>query len=337
MASIIGWTLSAVFLGAFLAFGYFFLATRRIAADAERTVPPLGKFVDVDGNRIHYVEVGEGRPIVFVHGLGGQLHHFRHPTFPTLPGYRLIALDRPGAGYSTRAGGATARLPEQAKLVADFIAALGLDLSLERPLLVGHSLGGAVALTVALDHPGAISGVVALAPLTHMEDEIRAEFKGLYIKSALKRWLVSRTIAVPASLKYAPQTLDFVFGPQKWPEDYIVAGGGMLGLRPGQFYATASDIVAIERDLGAIEKRYGEIAMPAALMFGSADRVLDHERHGVAMRGKLPELDFELLEGQGHMLQFTAAGRVAEMIERTAARAFTQHQIAGQGRGSIEN
>src|SRR5688572_23864525 len=121
MASIIGWVFSAVFLIGFLVVGYFALATRRIADRAERTVPPIGKFIDIAGNRIHYVETGEGRPIVFVHGLGGQLHHFRHPTFPTLPGYRLIALDRPGAGYSVRAPGATSRLPEQAKIVADFI------------------------------------------------------------------------------------------------------------------------------------------------------------------------------------------------------------------------
>ncbi len=215
MASIIGWILSTIFLIGFLVVGYFVLATRRIAERAERTIPPAGKFIDIGGSRIHYVETGEGRPIVFVHGLGGQLHHFRHPTFPTLPGYRLIALDRPGSGYSVRAAGASARLPEQAKVVADFIAALRL----ERPLLVGHSLGGAVALTAALNHPEAVSGVVTLAPLTHMEDAIRAEFRALYIRSPLKRWLIANTTAVPASLKYAPQTLYFVFGPQKWPDD----------------------------------------------------------------------------------------------------------------------
>lgn len=318
MASVIGWIVSAIFLIALLVAGYFVLATRRIAARAERLVPASGKFIDIRGNRIHYVETGEGRPIVFVHGLGGQLHHFRHPVFPMLPGYRLIALDRPGSGYSVRAAGATARLPEQAQVVADFVKALGLD----RPLLVGHSLGGAVALTVALNHPEAISGVVTLAPLTHMEDEVRAEFRSLYITSRLKRWLIAQTTAVPTSLKYAPQTLDFVFGPQKWPEDYIISGGGMLGLRPSHFYATSSDIVAIEKDLGGIEARYGEIRMPAAMMFGTADRVLDHKRHGLPMRGKVAGLDFELVEGQGHMLQFTARERVAELVERVAAKAF---------------
>jgi pimeloyl-ACP methyl ester carboxylesterase len=324
MASIAAAIVSAIFLAALLVIGYFVLATRRIAAQAERRIPPAGNFVDIDGHQIHYVEAGEGRPIVFVHGLGGQLHHFRHPTFPLLPGYRLIALDRPGSGYSVRARGATGRLPEQAHMVAAFIGALGL----EKPLLVGHSLGGAVALTTALNHPDAISGVVALAPLTHMEDEIRAEFKALYIRSRIKRWLIANTIAVPQSLKYAPQTLDFVFGPQKWPEDYIVAGGGMLGLRPSHIYATATDIVAIEKDLAEIEKRYGEIRMPSALMFGTADRVLDCRRHGLPMRDRIAALDFELAEGQGHMLQFTASERVAEMVERTASRAFAAHSPA---------
>ena len=100
-----------------------------------------------------------------------------------------------------------------------------------------------------------------------------------------------------------------------------VVGGGMLGLRPSHFYATASDIVAIEEDLGGIEKRYGEIRVPAAMMFGTADRVLDHRRHGLPMRKKIAELDFELVEGHGHMLQFMASEQVAEMIKRVLQRA----------------
>jgi hypothetical protein len=62
--------------------------------------------------------------------------------------------------------------------------------------------------------------------------------------------------------------------------------------------------------------------MPAALMFGTADRVLDHKRHGVPMRDKVAGLDFDLADGQGHMLQFMARERVAEMIRRVAAKAF---------------
>lgn len=207
--SILLWVLLALLVAAALAVGYFVHATRRIAAEAERRVPAAGKFIDIDGNRIHYVEQGEGRPILFIHGLGAQLLQFRHPLFDKLDGYRLIAIDRPGSGYSVRARGAGARLTEQARVVRRFIEVMGL----ERPLLVGHSLGGLVALTAALDHPRAISGIALIAPLTRYQDSVPPEFQALYIPSPLKRWLVAHTLAIPASLKHAPQTLAFIFAP----------------------------------------------------------------------------------------------------------------------------
>ncbi|ODT20727.1 MAG: esterase [Mesorhizobium sp. SCN 65-12] len=319
LLSFLLWMLGAVLSLAALAAVGLVLVTRLIAVRAERLVPATGKFVDIDGNRIHYVETGEGRPIVFLHGLGAQLHQFRHPLFGRMgPGYRLIALDRPGSGYSTRARGATGRLPEQADLVRRFIETLGL----ERPLLVGHSLGGAVALTLAVEHPDAISGLALLSPLTHLEPDAPKRFGSLYIASPLRRWIMAQTLAVPTSLRYAKQTLDFVFGPQAVPIDYMIQGGGWCGLRPGHFYATSSDLVAIERDLGRIEQRYGEIAMPTGILFGAADHVLDIGIHGRPMAGKVRALDFEAVDGLGHMPQFVAVERVAAFIERIAGRAF---------------
>ena len=137
------------------------------------------------------------------HGLGAQLHHFRHTLFGHFgPGYRLIALDRPGSGYSTRANGATGRLPEQAALVRRFIE----KLELERPLVVGHSLGGAVTLTLAVEHPEAISGVALLAPLTHLESRVRQKFDLLYIPSRLLRRIMDATFDNLAKYLQAPRT-----------------------------------------------------------------------------------------------------------------------------------
>lgn len=319
LLSILLWVLGAALLLTVLATVSLIVATWSIAARAERLVPASGRFVDIDGNRIHYVEAGEGRPIVFLHGLGAQLHQFRHPLFGRMgPGYRLIALDRPGSGYSTRARGATGRLPEQADLVRRFIETLGL----ESPVVVGHSLGGAVALTLAIEHPDAISGLALLSPLTHLEVDAQKKFGSLYIASPLRRWIMAQTLAVPTSLRYAKQTLDFVFGPQAVPIDYMIEGGGWCGLRPGHFYATSSDLVAIEHDLERIEQRYGEIAVPTGMLFGAADHVLDIDVHGRPMTGKVRALDFEAVEGLGHMLQFVATERVAAFIERIARRAF---------------
>ncbi len=319
LASILLWLLICLFALALGIAACLVAATLWIAAKAERLVPVSGNFVEIDGNRIHYVETGEGRPIVFVHGLGAQLHHFRHTLFGRFgPGYRLIALDRPGSGYSVRASGASGRLPEQAEIIRRFIEKLGL----ERPLVVGHSLGGAVALTLAVDHPEAISGIALLAPLTHLEAGVREKVGLLYIRSRLRRWVMAYTVAIPTSLRYARPTLEFIFGPQAVPADYMVDGGGWLGLRPTHFHATSTDFVAVEDDLGRIEQRYGEIAMPAGIFFGTADRVIDMRIHGEPMKDRISGLDFDTVEGLGHMPQFVHPDRVIAFIKRIAERAF---------------
>lgn len=319
MLSVVTGLVAAALAAVLLVSTYFVWLTRRIARDAEHAVPPRGRFVTVEGCDIHYVERGGGRPILMIHGLGGTLHHMRRPLMEEFgDGYRLIALDRPGSGYSTRPAGFDGRLSEQARLIAGFIDALGL----EKPLLVGHSLGGAVALATALAYPDKVSGLALIAPLTHHEDKVAPEFRMLDIRSPLLRRLVAETVALPASLKAAAQTLDFVFGPQKPPHDYAVAGGAMAAMRPSHFYATSTDLVALRHDMPALETRHGEIAVPCGILFGSADRVLNHRRHGLAVDGRIAGLDLEIAEGIGHMLQYAETERVVAFIRRIAARAF---------------
>ncbi|MEO3384979.1 alpha/beta fold hydrolase [Mesorhizobium sp. CAU 1741] len=310
----------ALVAAALLVAAYLAHVTRRIARRAEKAVPAMGKFVDINGNRIHYVERGEGRPILMIHGLGGTLHHLRRPLMESFgDGYRLIAIDRAGSGYSMAAPGFGGTLAEQARQVAGVIAALGL----EKPLLVGHSLGGAVALATALDHPDKISGLALISPLTRFEPQLPAEFKPLAIESPLRRRLVAHTIAVPMSVKNAPMVLDRVFGPQQPPEDYAVAGGAMVSLRPQHFYATSTDLVGSRRDLAQYEARYAELSMPVGILFGTEDRVLDYQRQGVAMTERIAGLDLEIVDGVGHMPQFAVTDRVVAFIRRIAERAFT--------------
>jgi pimeloyl-ACP methyl ester carboxylesterase len=323
LVSVVQWLLAALAVAAIVTVSRPVLVTRHLAAEAEKKCPPTGKFIEVDGNRIHYVDRGEGRPIVFLHGLGAQLCHFSGPLFGQFgPGYRLIALDRPGSGYSRRARGASGSLSEQARVVRRFIEGLGL----ERPLVVGHSLGGAVALTLAVEHPGAISGIALLSPLTHMENALRPEFKALYMPSRLVRWIVSYTVAVPRSFKFAEATLDFIFSPQAMPQDYLVEGGGWIGLRPSHFYASSTDFTAIPDDLARIEARYGEIDMPAGLLFGTADRVVAFAEHGAPMPERIRNLDFEVVEGLGHMPHFVERERTVRFVRRIARRAFATQE-----------
>jgi len=308
----------AILVAALIAFPFLALATRRIASDAERRVPRSGRMIDIDGNRIHYVDQGEGQPILFIHGLGAQLHQFRQPLFDRFPdGFRLIALDRPGSGYSRRARGAGGTLTEQAAVIRRFIEMLKLD----RPLLVGHSLGGAIALATAILHPDSISGLALLSPHTHTGGKVPPQLQPLYIRSPLRRWLLAWTIAVPTARKYAAETLAFIFAPQKPPDDYMTEGGGYLGLRPSHFYGTSTDFVDVRRDAGELEKRYGEIAMPVGILFGTADRVVNCEIHGLGMEGRIAGIEIELVEGVGHMPQYAEPERVIDFIRRMAAKA----------------
>ena len=318
--------IAATFIAAFAAIvlavaGWFAWQTRRIAADAERRVPPSGSFVTVDGERIHYVERGAGPPILMIHGLGATLHHMRRPLMETLgDDYRLIAFDRPGSGYSTRSRRSDGRLTEQARVVAGLIDALGL----EKPLLVGHSLGGAVALAVALDYPEKVSGLALISPLTRTEPELRPEFRAMAIRSPLKRRILAYTLALPASVKRSDKTLAFVFGPQQPPPDFAVEGGGLSVLRPSHFYASVSDLVALEHDLAAQQTRYGELSVPVGVFFGTADRVLDWRHHGLPMKDEIAALDFEIADGMGHMPQYAVTNRVAAFVRRIADKAFVQ-------------
>lgn len=111
--------------------------------------------VQVDDRQIAYQSVGEGRPVVLVHGNFASKRWFSGLLAAPPAGARLLALDLPNFGDSDPLG-APITIAAYAEAVRGFAAALGLD----RPVLVGHSLGGAVVLEAAAADPGAWSALV---------------------------------------------------------------------------------------------------------------------------------------------------------------------------------
>jgi len=289
----------------------------RIARQVEQALPPLGRFIEIDGGRIHYLDEGSGPPLLLIHGLGGQMRHFTYALLERLKSnYRVVIVDRPGSGYSTRPANASATIDAQAATIARFAQALGL----QRPLIVGHSLGGAIALSLAVHHAEAVGGLVLLAPATHAQNNVPAMFRGLAIRSELLRQLVGWTLAVPMSIAYGELVLKVVFAPDPVPADYAKKGGGLLALRPRNFIGASRDLIAVVDHFGDMPARYGSLTIPVGILFGAGDRVLDPAAHGEALAKKLPAADFELIEGGGHMIPLTAADRCATLIARVAQR-----------------
>jgi pimeloyl-ACP methyl ester carboxylesterase len=290
--------------------------TATTARKIEATLPPRGQFMEIDGQRIHYIDQGSGPAVVMIHGLGGNLRHFTYALVERLVGeFRVIAVDRPGSGYSTRPKDASAALGTQAATLAGLIRTLKLDM----PLLVGHSLGGALSLTIALNHPDCAGALALIAPLTHARDEAPEVFRGLAIGSKLLRRIVSWTVATPLSILNRDKALAMVFGPDAVPADFATKGGALLGLRPKSFYATSSDLMAVNDDLPTTMQRYGSLAIPFGMLFGTGDQLLDYREQGEAMKQKCPALDLVLVDG-GHMLLLTAPDACADLIRRIAAR-----------------
>jgi pimeloyl-ACP methyl ester carboxylesterase len=303
--------------------------TASTARNVEAALPPSGRLMEIDGERMHYVDTGGAGPaVVMIHGLGGNLLHFNYALAGRLAGeFRLILVDRPGSGYSGRAAGADATLTAQAAAIAKLIRTLGLT----RPLVVGHSLGGAVSLALSLDHPDCVGGLALVAPLTHAQEEVAAVFRRLVIRSSLVRNLVAWTVATPLGIRRGAAVLKEVFAPEAVVPDFPLRAGGILGLRPQAFRAASSDIVAINDVLPGYVSRYPSLDKPLGILFGRSDRLLDYRKHGQAMKACYPALDLELIDG-GHMLPMTAPDRCAALIRRIAAR----QQEASRGTQQVD-
>lgn len=309
------WAVAVAALGtALLLLAALVLFTLRTARRVEAAVPPLGRFIEVEGAKIHYLERGEGPELVLIHGLAGQARLFTHSLVERLAeDFRVIVPERPGSGYSVRSRGASAGPRADAAVVAQFIRALELG----RPILMGHSLGGAVALATALDHPDVVSGLALVSPLTYPIDEAPEVFKAMDIRSAKLRRLVAWTLATPMSIALGERTLEDIFAPEAVPDDFPLAGGGLLSLRPRQFESASTDMVAARDDMPSLFERYGRLSVPVRMLYGTGDQVLHPRLHGEGMQERIPGLRLELVEG-GHMLPMTQPDRVAALVRAVA-------------------
>jgi len=287
-----------------------------VARKVTQAFAPTGTFLEVDGERIHYRTLGDGPAMVLVHGLAGQMRNFDYlPLAELAQRWRIVLVDRPGSGLSPRRDPAQAGIAAQGRLIAHFIRALQLP---RPPLLVGHSLGGAIALSAALQDPEAIAGLALIAPLTHHDGRgPAAPFRPLGIRLAWLRGLVSRTLAVPIGILTGHRAVAQVFAPEPAPPDFPVRGGGLLGLRPSAFRASSEDLVALHHELPVQQRRYGELRLPVRILYGEGDEMLDWRTQGEALRAKVAQAELTVVPG-GHMLPVTQAAGTAAWLDAAA-------------------
>lgn len=269
-----------------------------------------GDLITIDGTRLHYRDLGTGTPIVLIHGLSGQMRNFAPDLVARLAeNHRIILLDRPGAGYSAPLASGTNTLAGQADVIAGLIGQLELD----APLIVGHSLGGAVALSLALNHPESVGALALIAPVTQPRDIASSAFSAMSISSDSVRRFVSSTFATPLGLLIFDSSARSVFAPEPMPEDFGTAGGSLLSIRPTSYFSAGGDMTALGAALPQMAPNYSSLQMPVDILFGRSDQVLDPTVHGATFRDAVHGATFTEIDG-GHMIIFTASDAVADWV-----------------------
>ena len=283
----------------------------RRAKRAEEKNPPVGQFIDVDGVRLHYLERGQGAPIVLLHGNGVMIEDWlASGLFDRLAqSHRVIAFDRPGFGHSKRPRSTIWTAEAQARLVATAFAQLGV----EKPLVVGHSWGALVTLALALDHPGLASGIVLLGGYYYPSlrgDVLFASQPAIPGVGDAMRYTVSPLLGRAMS----PAVARKVFSPAPVPAKFDLFPMDMA-LRPSQIRAEAAEAALMIPGAARLSKRFGELDLPVTIVTGSGDRMVDPEDQAERLHAELPGSRLLVVEGAGHMVHYSATEEVTAAIE----------------------
>jgi pimeloyl-ACP methyl ester carboxylesterase len=280
------------------------------AALANAQFPAHGRKVKVRGAQLHVIEAGAGPPVVFLHGASANAREFESSLFEHLPGFRLLAFDRPGHGHSSRP-------PQAAKLVvAARLIAEAIDVLAAAPaVIVAHSLGSGTALRLALDHPDKVAGLVLIAPASHPYASPNAWHARWAAKPFIGSFFarLGPPLVGPAMAKAAVEN---TFAPATAPDGYAAKTGLALLFRPKTFRANAQDLVASRHELAAQYFRYDEIACPVAIITAETDRVVSPRIHAAQLKRAIAQAELITAPGAGHMPHQIRPQSVAAAIGR---------------------
>lgn len=285
----------------------------------ERAHPPAGRLVMVDGVRLHILDEGTakaGEPaVVLIHGASDNLEDWRVALGDRLRERRVIMIDRPGLGWSDGPGVDDGkRLARQVILIHDALTQLDAG----RVVMVAHSLGGAIALNYALTYRDGLAGLVLISPVTHPWIGGIALYYNIVAMPVIGP-LFAYTLAYPLAQLFVDVGIGAAFTPQPVPAGYRERAAIDLGLRPQVFLDNARDVAALQDFVTAQQPRYGEIAVPTAILAGDSDVVVSTGIHARALTAQLPEATLTVFENVGHMPHHVWPDRVVAAITAISA------------------
>jgi pimeloyl-ACP methyl ester carboxylesterase len=294
------------------------LVTQAGVVALQRAYPKQGETVEVAGASLNIVDIGPrdaaGPPIVMIHGASSNLETMRQPLGEMLAkNHRVILIDRPGHGWSSRARLQDSTPAIQGKMIDEALQKLGVG----RAIFVVHSWAGALGARMALDYPQRVAGLVMLAPVAYPWPGGVGWYNKLVTKPVIGP-LLAYTITLPLGYFLTEPGARAVFLPQVMPQDYVGDTATPLLLRPREFLANAWDLVTLKEAVREQAPRYPDIKAPTVVISGdSADKTVSTEIHSRPFAAAVPNAKLIVLPGVGHMVQFAAPELVVREIDAT--------------------
>ena len=293
------------------ALGGLALANRVQSQRAERDHPPLGHFLEVGGTRLHYLERGSGPPILLVHGNGTMIEDWIISGLldDLAKTNRVIAIDRPGFGHSSRPRGTQWTVERQAALLAEASALLDV----ENAVVAGHSFGALVTAAMALNHPERLRGIALLGGYHYPTPRADA---WLVAPSAIPGIgdLLRHTIVPPLGYALRRAMIARLFGPAEPTAQWLEQFPWAMALSPSRIRAGSADAALMITGAAGLASRYPEIELPVAIVAGRGDRMVHTPTQSEQLHQALPKSRLHLLDDVGHMLHQNAPGDVAAAI-----------------------
>ncbi|KQW21890.1 alpha/beta hydrolase [Afipia sp. Root123D2] len=281
----------------------------------ERLYPPRGQFIDVPGARLHVLDIGPrdapGLPVVLIHGATSSLETMHHPLGEMLAkSHRVILIDRPGVGRSTRDRATDSGLADHSAAINAALVKLGI----ERAIFVGHSWAGALMPDLALGYPRRVAGVVMLSPVAYPWSGGVGAFNKLATVPILGP-VLAYTLPLPLGLFLIQSGINYVFSPQTSPANFWRETQVPLVLRPRTYLNNAWDLVTLKAEVIKQAPHYRDITVPAVVIAGDADRTVSTAIHSRPFAEAVPGAKLIVLPNVGHMPQYAAPDLIVREIE----------------------
>ena len=291
-----------------LPFTYTQLEVKKI----ENKYPPLGYFKNIDGYNIHYTDIGSGQPLVLLHSQPANERQFDLLKNKLKENYRVISIDRPGMGYSE---GPKINSSERLFLQAEIISKLLDEIIDEKPIVVGHSYGGALALSLALYEEKNIKKLILVNTVSHpwKGDGVWLPFK--IITNPLIGKVFTRTYAMIYGKSVIDRSADDNFPDNKPTPGFVNRVGAELTLRPASLESYALDAINLKSSLSKQYKNYENLIIPVTILAGIGDRVTPNKTHSFQLHKNIKHSKLIELSNVEHSIPELNPMRIIEEIQ----------------------